>query len=348
MANAIPANYPRPDPGTIGAGEPVSDPPPQTLLTTMNWFSAAPVNRIAQGWNHTDDICRRRAAMPVMPAIGSKGSHVACWPVPAYGVRTDLEVCVFGHRDGATGTVRFRSVQTGDTVDLALGLADAWSAIGALTVDCSSGEDEVEMYLAGDTVADVHVFYANGDFPALVGALATPGTGEPTPFDEDELGPDEPWSSDVSLAVLDNLEIYLGWLASYFTWSGVQNTSSGTKASYGMPAWNHQVISSVHRGQLRAELTWEAKLRAANLSGSDELVVFAIGGVEARGRSFATVAAPAGEKTVTVDLQPADIDAQGQELRGVAEVDHPLVFLTVFGDPSITTAELRSISIRGV
>lgn len=348
MANGVPANYPRPDPGTVSAGEPVSDPPPQTLLNASNWFAAAPRASIAQPWNYTDDIVRRTAAFPVMPAIGSKGAHVACWPVPAYGVRTELEVYAFGRRDGASGNVRFRSVATGDTADLALGAADGWTSIGSITIDTTGGPDHVELYLEGDGVGAAHVYVAAADFPTITGSLGTPAAGAPTPFDSAELEDDEPGSADITAAFRANLGLFLGWLQTYFCWSGVQNVTSGSKASYSMPEWDHQIITPVHRGQLRRGLTWTAEAQATNVGGGDEAVVLSIGAAETDDLLAIDVPGPAGRSVITETFQPADLDEDDNEVRFVEGVEHPLVFLTIYGDRDYTTAELESLVLYGV
>lgn len=349
MANIIPANYPRPDPGDAMAGEPIIEPVGQDLLDASNYFAAAPALRVSQGWDASDDPHTRVALFPVMPAVGSLGAHVAVWPVPAYGVRTDLEVLAYGRRDGAAGNIRFRSVATGDTATLALPGANGYTSVGTLTVDCSGGVDYVEIYLEGDGVDPSHVFYVYGDFPLLTGALPVPTVAdEPTPLDEDELAADEPWSSDVSLALLDNLALFLAWNSVYFTWSGLQNTSSGSKASYSLPEWDHQVVTSVHRGQLRRELEWTARARVANVGGGSEGIVVRIGAQTGGEPDVIDVPGGAGAKTVSATFQPTDLGPDGREAREVAGVEHPMAFLTFDGDRAISTAELRSISVWGV
>lgn len=346
MANTIPAVYPLPDPVDPQAGETIQQTFPAELLAAANYLSSLARFGFEGLWNVTDDICQRTAALPVMPAIGSRGAHVSIWPLAAYGVRTDLEVVAFGRRDGAAGTVRFRSVKTGNTVDLALPAANGYTAVGSLTVDCSAGDEWIEMYVAGDGVDPAHVFTASGDFPALAGALAAPSSAsEPTPFDADELDADEPWSSDVSLALMDNLAIYLGWVCPVMTWSGTRNSTSAG-ASYTLPPWDHTMPIPLHSGQLRRLWPWTVRALATNVGGGDELVVYSLGTETGGERGAVTVSGPAGQKVRSTSAQPADIEADGSDVRLVRGLDYPVIFLGLF--PADSTAELNSFAAWGV
>lgn len=350
MANTIPGTYPLPDPAETTAGEAIAIEQGQKALDASNWHAAAPCGRIDQCWNDLDDPCQRSAVMPAMPIVGAFGAHVARWPVAAYGNRTDLELLVYGRRDGAVGTVRFRSVNTGNTVDLALGPADGYSAVGALTLGFSIGRDWVEMYLAGDGAGgDVHVYTVHADFPALTGALAAPAAAsDPTPFDGVELDADEPWSPDLNDFLRDNVEVFLGWLQPYLVWSGIQNTSTGSKASYSMPLWHHQVVTSVHPGALREGLAWTGRAAVTNVSGAAETVLVGVGpsDAEASDKTVVDVPGPAGAKFATPDVQPSDVDERGRPQVFVAGMEHPVSFITLYS--SADSADLNAIGLWGV
>lgn len=347
--NVIPAAYPLPDPNAAQGGEAIKVALPAKLLAAANYLSSLARHGFEGIWNYSDDPCQRVAAFPAMPAIGSRGAHVACWPLAKYGNRTDLEVLAFGRYDGASGFVRFRSVKTGNTVTLALAAADGWTAVGALTVDCSAGDEYVEMYLAGDTADPVHIFTASGDFPTLSGALSAPTAAtDPTPFDEDELAADEPWSSDASLALLENLGVYLGWISPVMTWSGIRNTSTGGAASYSLPEWDHAIPTPLHNGQLRDTMAWTIRTLSTNVSGADEAVVLTVGAEVAGLRGGVAVPGGAGQKVASGSIQPADVDGNGQDVRLFSGLDFPLAFLGVVGNRDITTAGLNSLALWGL
>lgn len=354
MARTVPATYTAPEPGLYApeeiVSEATSDGSPEALAMAAQYLAALNLPVVDQGWNDGDNPCRRSAAMPVMPAAGSYGTHVCVWRIPAYANRTSLDVAANAVRAGASGVVRFRSVTADDTVDLAIGAARGWVVGSGLTCDFTAGYEDVEMYVSGAGGSDTSVYSAHVDFPIMSSPMSAPSASDGyVPFDEAELDDDEPLSADAMERLRANVDELLTRQRVVWTWSGLVNTSAGGAAAQAMPTYPHSLIVPVHRGTTRRDRKVRVWVRSVNAGGSDLAVK-----VLARGRTpkmddariIGSVTVPAGTASAawfSADVRlPEELDFQA------VGVDHPCVRLGVVPEPSTgakaSTAPIWSMS----
>lgn len=354
MARTVPATYTAPDPGLYAPEEVVSESAaegkPETLAMAAQYLAALPLPLVDQGWNDGDNPCRRSAAMPVMPAAGSYGTHVCVWRVPAYANRTSIDVAANAIRAGASGTVRFRSVTADDTVDLAIGGARAWVVGTGLTCDFSAGYEDIEMYVSGAGGSDTSVYSAHVDFPAMSSPMSAPSSTDGyVPFDDAEVDDDEPLSADFMGRLRDNVDELLTRQRVVFAWSGLVNTSAGGAAAQAMPTYPHSILVPVHRGTTRRARKVRVWVRSINAGGSDLAVKVLARGRSPRlddARTVGSITVPAG--TASAAWFSGDVSLPEEYDFEAVGVGHPCVRLGVIPEPSThakaSTAPIWSMS----
>lgn len=258
MARTIPATCPLPDPARMLAGLPIVASDWQDLGRAINFLDADPgVPPIRQAWVDGQYIHSGASTLRNTYRIREwSPAHTA------RGLKCRVRSTAFG---GAGATVTWKSVNTGNTVTVALGAAAGWYDAAALLV-CSFGPgyDDVEVYC--ETAAGtLGITAMSCIWDRLPSPLAAGSNGGVIPIDDLEVAADRPLSHRLGRTMRASLEALAARQQVYAVWSGLEGivTGGGIDCSYANPGWKwHYCI--VHPGTRAAnwQMTYHARAEA--------------------------------------------------------------------------------------
>lgn len=231
MANTVPTTRTPTDVGLLLAGNSLASRAYKPLARASNFVQA----HTGSGTPRAVQAFARRGSGPtgVFRYTVSAASPVAGWWVPDTRGATSVDCYIIGSSVGGGGTGNFKSTvaaaATGPSV-----LPATPGLVGplALDIDASGGVEEVVLWLdatGGAIVVDSVLILV----PPQSSPLDT-GTGDDgcVAFDVDELGADQPLSSDTMRQLRSNAETLRQVPHVFWNWSGLTGTAAGTNAPY--------------------------------------------------------------------------------------------------------------------
>jgi hypothetical protein len=278
VANAFELRQRPPDPLKQGIGRPLlsqhaAGGAVQDLLRSSNWCAAwgATASRVSQGWG--GGMATVTAAMP------SAGTFHGNWRIPRLGPGyVAMEVGVWAEFTGAgpnKGQVRFRALESGNTATIDVPAGAAGLQTKNLAIQGVTGEETIEMTIAGDGASPTILHEAFVEYVPLTSPLAAGviggAAGRVTPFDEDETDPDSALSADEGTHLIDNYEDFYERERVYFQWTALSGINDY------MENFEHQQWMPVHPGVADAEDELQIRVNATGLAGEDSRIYLYFG-----------------------------------------------------------------------
>ena len=232
MARTIPSTHPYPDPYLFAAALPITQSPLTELGQAINFCHARGRAQTvsSQGW--TDSMFKFTGAMPADPTCRWRVKQIS-------KIHTAVNVWARAKKlTAGTGTVRFKSVGSGATVDLVFNSATAaWKPVrsspSTLALTFTGGYDEVQMF---ESTSDGNLLVVEDEwveYPEAATLAAPASTDAIVPIDDGELDADSPLSADVGAVIRTDLDELLTRPRMYVNWSGLSGiTYAGSVTVY--------------------------------------------------------------------------------------------------------------------
>jgi hypothetical protein len=283
MANDVPASYTAPNPDLFFPERRIRGEGPEgwtTIGQALNYIHAqmhaSPV--ISQGW-----LVYGILGQSLNITTSNVFKQMCRWRIPPWlpGER-QLRLSVYATLGGgaASGVVRFRSVNAGDSVALNV-VGDGWvqSLVGdPLKVDADLGYEEVQLdELVTNGVGNLQVHSVHAEYVPLASPLAAGALDGVIPLDLDELDPDEPLSADTGHVLYASMLALRARQQSYMCWSGLESSDNANAQDH-MDNYTHRVWAPVHPGTLQKDLKLTVHARTSNPSASNASVRLHHGG----------------------------------------------------------------------
>lgn len=232
MANTVPASRTPPDVGLVLAGNALASRAYAPLARASNFVQA----HTGSGTPRASQAFARRGSgggTGVLRYTTASASPVAGWWVPDTRGATSVDCYIIGSSVGGGGTCEFRSTVEGGVTGLSA-LPAAVGLVGPLSldIDASGGVEEVKLWLDATggniTVDSVLIIVPPQSSPLGAGT----GADGCVAFDVDELGADQPLSSDTVRQMRASAATLREVPHVFWNWSGLTGTLAGTDAPY--------------------------------------------------------------------------------------------------------------------
>lgn len=244
MANTVPAALVGIDAANLLAGSSLASSAVSQLGTANN----STVARIGSGTPRISQVWPRLGSSDP-PAwkldYRAAAADVAQWRIPPTRGATSVDCYIYGKSDTAAGAkYRFRSQESGvNTGWLNFDTTEKLHGPHSLTIDTSGGYDTISLGLDGATKHAL-VDAVLVTVPPLTSPLSTGNIAGMTAIDADELGVDEPLSTDVGRRILASANAARDVPHVYWSWSGVEDVH-GTTLSHLMRSTPHTMTALV-------------------------------------------------------------------------------------------------------